>query len=37
MPGALVHTDEELNIVFCNDRFRELYPVPSELLRPGQP
>jgi len=37
MPGALVHTDEELNIVFCNDRFKEMYPVPAELLRPGQP
>jgi class 3 adenylate cyclase/PAS domain-containing protein len=37
MPGALVHTDEELNIVFCNDRFKEMYPVPTELLRPGQP
>jgi hypothetical protein len=22
MPGALVHTDEDLNIVFCNDRFQ---------------
>ena len=37
MPGALVYTDEDLNIVFCNDRFREMYPVPAELLRPGQP
>ena len=37
MPGALVYTDEDLNIVFCNDRFREMYPVPVELLRPGQP
>ena len=37
MPGALVYTDENQNIVFCNDRFREMYPVPAELLRPGQP
>lgn len=37
MPGALVYTDENLNIVFCNDRFREMYPVPADLLRPGQP
>ena len=37
MPGALVYTDEDMNIVFCNDRFREMYPVPSELLRPGRP
>ena len=37
MPGALVYTDEDLNIVFCNDRFKEMYPVPSELLQPGRP
>ena len=37
MPGALVYTDEDLNIVFCNDLFREMYPVPVDLLRPGQP
>ena len=37
MPGALVYTDENLNILFCNDRFREMYPVPGELLQPGRP
>lgn len=37
MPGALIYTDEDLNIVFCNDRFREMYPVPAELLRNGRP
>src|SRR5579871_5474837 len=37
MPGALVYTDENLNIVFCNERFRDMYPVPAGLLRPGQP
>jgi len=37
MPGALVYTDDELNIVFCNDRFRKMYPVPVELLEPGRP
>ena len=37
MPGALVYTDERLNIVFCNDRFREMYGVPAELLQPGRP
>jgi class 3 adenylate cyclase/PAS domain-containing protein len=37
MPGALVYTDENLNIVFCNDRFTRMYPVPSNLLQPGQP
>jgi PAS domain S-box-containing protein len=37
MPGALVYTDENLNIVFCNDQFRKMYPVPVELLQPGNP
>jgi class 3 adenylate cyclase/PAS domain-containing protein len=36
MPGALVYTDDDLNIVFCNDRFREMYQVPEELLQPGR-
>jgi class 3 adenylate cyclase len=37
MPGALVYTDEDLNIVFCNERFKEMYPASKELLRPGRP
>src|SRR5262245_118414 len=37
MPGALVYTDPALNIVVCNDRFAEMYPVSKELLAPGQP
>jgi PAS domain-containing protein len=38
MPGALVYTDDDLNIVFCNDRFREMYLAPPpELLQPGRP
>ena len=37
MPGGLIYTDEDLNIVFCNDRFREMYPVSADWLRPGQP
>src|SRR5262249_40467811 len=37
MPGALVYTDEALNIVICNDRFKEMYRVPEELLQPGRP
>jgi len=37
MPGALAYTDEALNIVLCNDRFAEMYPVPKEFLRPGRP
>ena len=35
MPGALVYTDGNLDIVFCNQRFREMYLVPQELLEPG--
>jgi class 3 adenylate cyclase/PAS domain-containing protein len=37
MPGALAYTDDELNIVFCNTRFMEMYPVPKELFTPGRP
>ena len=37
MPGALVYTDESLDIVVCNDRFAEMYPVPKSLLRRGRP
>ena len=37
MPGALAYTDAELNIVFCNDRFKEMYKVPKELLQPARP
>jgi len=37
MPGALAYTDASLNIVFCNDRFKEMYKVPRELLQPGRP
>ena len=37
MPGALVYTDEALDIVVCNDRFAEMYPVPKSLLRRGRP
>jgi class 3 adenylate cyclase/PAS domain-containing protein len=37
MPGALVYTDENLNVVACNDRFTEMYKAPKELLEPGRP
>jgi PAS domain-containing protein len=37
MPGALVYTDDDLHIVVCNERFREMYSVPRELLRAGCP
>ena len=29
MPGALVYTDDDLDIVVCNDRFKEMYIVPA--------
>jgi len=37
MPGALAYTDRELNVVVCNDRFADMYPVPRKLLQPGRP
>ena len=37
MPGALAYTDDDLNIIFCNERFKEMYRAPRELLQPGQP
>jgi class 3 adenylate cyclase len=37
MPGALIYTDADLNIVLCNERFREMYRVPAELLQPSRP
>jgi class 3 adenylate cyclase len=37
MPGALVYTDVDLQVVFCNDRFKDMYPAPQELLQPGRP
>ena len=36
MPGALVYTDDGLRIVVCNNRFKEMYIVPQELLQPGR-
>jgi PAS domain-containing protein len=37
IPGALAYTDDDMKIVFCNDRFKEMYKVPQELLQPGRP
>jgi class 3 adenylate cyclase/PAS domain-containing protein len=37
MPGALVHTDEDLNIVASSGSFVDVYPVPPALLEPGRP
>ena len=37
MPGALVYTDANLDVVVCNNRFKDLYIVPQELLQPGCP
>ena len=36
MPGALVYTDAGLDIVICNKRFAEWYPIPAELMQPGK-
>ena len=38
MPGALVHTDGDLNIVFCSYRFREMSSSPHRVcFGPGRP
>jgi class 3 adenylate cyclase len=37
MPGSLAYTDDKLNIVFCNNSYVEMYPVPRELFTPGRP
>ena len=37
MPGALIFTDQDLSIVFCNDHLKEMYRVPKELLQAGRP
>jgi class 3 adenylate cyclase/PAS domain-containing protein len=37
MPGALVYTDADLRIIVCNERFKDMYRVPGELLQPGRP
>jgi class 3 adenylate cyclase/PAS domain-containing protein len=37
MPGALVYTDANLDIVICNPRFGEWYPIPAGLRQPGKP
>jgi len=36
MPGALIYTDEHLNVVLCNGRFKDMYGEPKELLQPGR-
>jgi class 3 adenylate cyclase len=36
MPGALIYTDEALDIVVCNDRYADLYTTPPELLQRGR-
>ena len=37
MPGALVYTDEDLNVVACSGGFADIYPVPRAMLEPGRP
>jgi class 3 adenylate cyclase len=36
MPGALVYTNDALEILVSNDRFADMYTTPSELLEPGR-
>jgi len=36
MPGAIIFTDENANIVVCNDRFTEMCDVPEDLLKLGE-
>ena len=35
MPGPVVYTDEHLNVVLCNDRFKDMYGAPEESFRRG--
>ena len=37
MPGALVYTDESLNVVVANDRLKDFYTTPRELYETGRP
>jgi PAS domain S-box-containing protein len=37
MPSGIVYTDEDLNIVFANDRLAEMYGAPTELFEAGRP
>ncbi len=37
MPGALMYTDEDLNIVLSNDRYSEIFHEQRHLLEPGRP
>ena len=36
MPGALIYTNEALELVICNSRFADMYTLPKELLEPGR-
>lgn len=35
MPQGLILLDSEKRLLMCNDRFREIYGLPQELLQPG--
>jgi class 3 adenylate cyclase/PAS domain-containing protein len=37
MPGALVYTDDALNVVVANDRLKDYYTTPRALYEPGRP
>ncbi len=36
LPGSLIYTDEDLNIVFCNDGYRDVFPGQRDMLQPGR-
>ena len=36
MPGALVYTDKNVDLVVSNSRFGEMYRIPDSLLEPGK-
>ena len=35
LPGALVYTNSDLEIILCSPRFADIYSVPPELIEPG--
>lgn len=37
LPGGLVYTDADLNVVVCNERFADMHDTPKELLAAGRP
>ncbi len=37
MPAGISMFDSEQRLVVCNDRYREMYGLPADLVRPGTP